>query len=53
MYDVGQDERGAVINTSGSDDADHDSSASVSFLTLIVSQEQALQLDRRQVERRP
>jgi Flp pilus assembly protein CpaB len=44
VYDVGQDEHGAVINTSGSDEADRDSAASVSSLTLIVSQEQALQL---------
>lgn len=44
VYDVGQDERGAVINTSSSGEADHDSGGPVSFLTLIVSQEQALQL---------
>ena len=44
VYDVGQDERGAVINTSGSDESDRDISAAVSSLTLIVSQEQALKL---------
>ena len=44
VYDVGKDERGAVINTGGSDDVDRDDAAAVSSLTLIVSQEQALQL---------
>jgi pilus assembly protein CpaB len=44
VYDVGKDERGAVINTGGSDDVDRNDAAAVSSLTLIVSQEQALQL---------
>ena len=44
VYDVGQDERTAVINTVGSDDVDSDTASSVSSLTLIVSQEQAVQL---------
>jgi Flp pilus assembly protein CpaB len=44
VYDVGQDERTAVINTGGSDDVDSDTASSVSSLTLIVSQEQAVQL---------
>jgi Flp pilus assembly protein CpaB len=44
VYDVGKDERGAVINTGGSGDVDRDDAAAISSLTLIVSQEQALQL---------
>ena len=44
VYDVGKDERGAVINTGGSDGVDRDDVAAISSLTLIVSQEQALQL---------
>jgi pilus assembly protein CpaB len=44
VYDVGQDERATVINTSSSDDGGRDDAASISSLTLIVSQEQALQL---------
>jgi pilus assembly protein CpaB len=44
VYDVGQDERATVINTASSDDADSGDTAAISSLTLIVSQEQALQL---------
>ena len=44
VYDVGHDDQTTVINTGGSDDADRDDRGSISSLTLIVSQEQALQL---------
>ena len=44
VYDVGHDQRTTVINTGSSDDADRSAAGSVSVLTLIVSQEQALQL---------
>ena len=44
VYDVGNDDQTTVINTGGSDDADRDDRGSISSLTLIVSQEQALQL---------
>ncbi|MCC6498162.1 MAG: Flp pilus assembly protein CpaB [Propionibacteriaceae bacterium] len=44
VYDVGLDDQTTVINTGGSDDADRDDRGSISSLTLIVSQEQALQL---------
>lgn len=44
VYDVGQAERTAVINAGGSDDVDSDTASSVSSLTLIVSQEQAVRL---------
>lgn len=44
VFDVGHDQQTTVINTGTSDDADRFSRASVSSLTLIVSQQQALQL---------
>ena len=44
VYDVGQDERATVINTGSTDDGGPDDSPAINSLTLIVSQEQALQL---------
>lgn len=45
VHDVGYDERGAVINTSGADAADGSrSQRPISWLTLVVTEEQALQL---------
>jgi len=44
VYEVGREDQSTVINTSEQDDADLDDRGSISSLTLIVSQEQALQL---------
>jgi len=44
VYDVGHDERATVINTGDSNNTDGAEDGMVSSLTLIVSQEQALQL---------
>lgn len=44
VYDVGRDDQTTVINTGGANDADWDDAGSLNSLTLIVSQDQALQL---------
>jgi pilus assembly protein CpaB len=44
VFDVGHDERATVINTGGPDGLDRAVGGPVSSLTLVVSQEQALQL---------
>jgi len=44
VYEVGRDDQSTVINTGDQDDLDRSDRGSVSSLTLIVSQEQALQL---------
>ena len=43
-HEVGRDDQSMVINTSDPDDVEREDRGSVSSLTLIVSQEQALQL---------